>query len=590
MNRWHFAISFDPEGGLGKDDAWYSNAFLRIEVSNCHPLPRHRRKDGLDFFLFGNPIADGKRDDGAVVKMLCGGGSRVSRVAELNGSFLVVIFDPASSELTVANDRFAALALYHCRRGNVWHAASSLKVLRERGLAHGAIDETAMAEFLVLRRLFGEKTLQKDARYMASASIIQAAPGGVVTKKYWSPDYSRQPVADRELPGRIADALKACVVAHLSDEPNTALLLSGGLDSRALLAAAPHALDCFTAGVRENNEVAVAREVAAAAGANFHFVSRQVNLLEGRLDDAAFLTGGQQIYSEAQFLGFEDLWPKKIDTFLIGLGPDIFFGGLYLPKQPPRYFGRPALHYRLKPLAADLATQFLSGVSYRLKQSDPNLVIKKTSQDMVRDRLLVSIREIMERARTLGAEGYAVWEHMHIDNLSRHYSFPMMTSLRCQADCRAPALDNDVFDISFRMTAAQKVNGTAYQNAITLLAPHLMAIRNANTNLPARLPLPQQTLTKMVHYAARLLPRSSYPVSPGAGDRSWPGARESLEACPSIMVRLRALAKSEPLATVPFLDMDGVARAVDDFCCGRKEHGVLLNVLLTLDSYLRPDA
>ena len=140
------------------------------------------------------------------------------------------------------------------------------------------------------------------------------------------------------------------------------------------------------------------------------------------------------------------------------------------------------------------------------------------------------------------------------------------------------------------MTAPHKVNGTAYQQAITLLAPELMAIRNANTNLPAHMPLPRQTRTKIVRYGASRVVGSSYPVAPGRKDRSWPGAKESLLACPSIVARVKALPKSDVLPSVPFLDMDGVAMAVDDFFSGRHDHAVLLNLLLTMESYLQPAA
>lgn len=589
-NRWHFALSFDPRGRIAADgEAWFADGRLRVEIDNPHPLPRRLGMGTSDIILFGNPIANGKRDDGAVLGLIGEDADPARWAPRLNGSFLVLLYDRAAPRLTVVNDRFASLALYYSDDGGGWRAASSLKWLWERGADAGGLNEDAVAEFLFLRRLLGDKTFAPKARFFDSASVLTRAAGSAsAPRKYWLPSYGAAPIPDRDLPNQIAGALAACMAAHQSDGRRYGLLLSGGLDSRALLAAAQAPPVCFTTCRRENNESAVARELAAAAGAPFHFVPRPAGLHDGALDDAAFLTGGQQVYTETQFLGYAQRWPESVDTFLIGLGLDILYGGLYLPKESPRYLGRPALHCRLKPLAADLAAQFLSGVSYRLKQSDPNLVVNKSLRPAVRDRLLASVNAVMDQGRALGAQGYDLWEFMHLHNLSRHYSFPMMTSVRTYADCRAPALDNEVLDLSIRMSATQKVNGTAYQAAIVRLAPHLMAIRNANTNLPAGMPLPRQTAVKAVRYGMHKLFGAPYPVAPSVGERSWPSAKESLRACPSIMVRATALPRSEYLASVPFVDMDGVKTAVDEFLSDRHDHAVLLNVLLTLDSFLRP--
>ena len=55
---------------------------------------------------------------------------------------------------------------------------------------------------------------------------------------------------------------------------------------------------------------------------------------------------------------------KRGDVTLL-VASDVAARGLDLPKAPVRWFGRPALHYRLAPLGPDLAGDFRTGVSYR---------------------------------------------------------------------------------------------------------------------------------------------------------------------------------------------------------------------------------
>ncbi len=587
-NRWHFAIRYCPSEPAAPDGAvFYSDGVLCIEAENVHPPPRRHRRGTKDIFLFGNPIADGKREDCAVLELLERESPLSRSIALLNGSFIVLVYDAERKKLTIANDRFAAYGLHLARTGNTWWAASSLKWLWNRVAFEEKIDEGGVAQFLFLRRLLGDRTLMTGVRYLPAASIFDiAADSSACEQRYWWPDYSKDAPKDSELPGILADGLRAAVAAHQSDGRKYGLLLSGGLDSRAILAASSKTPACYTTCLRENNESALARAVAQSAHAPFHFVPRPADIYNEVLDDAVFLTGGEQTYVEAQFLTYADRWPDPPDTFLIGLGLDIFFGGLYLPKQPASIFGRQLLHFKLNPIAGEFSDEVLGKVGYRLKQSDPNLVVCADRRAAVWDGLRHSIESVARRGRDCGAEGFDLWEYMHIDTLSRHYSFPMMMSVRTYADCRAPAFDNNLLDLSVSMTARQKLNGTAYQKAIAILSPALGRIHNANTNLPARMPLPQQTLIKMARYAAHKVLGTSYPVAPSRIDRSWPSAKESLESCSLIMGHIRDLPRSERLAAISFVDMDGVRHVVEDHLAGRADHAVMLNLLLTIDRAL----
>ena len=591
MNRFAFRIDYDGAGSLAEDPAAaFSDQRLRLTAVNLHP-PLRLYEDGDRLVaLLGNPIAEGRRDDGSVLRAFARSDDPADALRALNGSFLVLLYDRASGALTIGNDRFASLALYYAAEPGRLTATLSLKQLFDLRRAEGkaAADPEAIFEFLYFRRLFGERSLDRNIAYLTSAATLSLAPKQPAPRveKYWQPRFdTKHPGGDR-LVSDLAEGLRDATTMALSDEPHSALLLSGGLDSRALLAGAGRPLPCVTTALQRNNEVAVAAEVAAAAGADHHFLPRPAALYDPVLDDAVFLTGGMQVYSETHFLGYGPQLQPLADTLLIGLGLDIFFGGLYLPKDPATLFGRPALHHRLRPLSSDLAGDFIAGVKYRLRTSDPFALVKATARRRLEERLRHAVEEILRRGRDLGAEGNDLWEYMHLHNLSRHYSFPMMASIRTFADCRAPALENRLFDLAFAMTAEQKCDGTAYQDAITKLAPKLMVLRNANTNLPAAYSLRRQTLVKAVKMAGNRLFGSAYPVSPGWQERSWPSPKAALDANPGIHDLVRALPNSERLATLDFLEMDAIGAVVEAHEAGEQDHAICLNLLLTIDRFL----
>ena len=501
-----------------------------------------------------------------------------------------MLYAPTTGELVIANDRFASLALYHGKAGGRFLAASTSSVICEARAEAGesACDPTAVFEFLALRRLLGEKTFDPGVRYLRSAALLRLRPGAAEPEieTYWQPDYAVSPPRGAALVDSLAERLRRAVAMHCSDERSFGLLLSGGLDSRALLAAADRPLPCVTTALTRNNETAVAAEVAEAAGSAHHFLERPADLYDGRLEQAVFLTGGMQVYCECQFLGYGRRLAPLADCWLIGLGLDIFFGGLYLPKEPVRLLGRPALHHRLLPLGKDLAGDYISGVKYRLRTSDPLTIIKVERRKELSGSLRASVEAILERGRALGATGLDLWEYMHLHNLSRHYSFPMMASIRGYAECRAPALENDLFDLAIAMTAEQKLDGTPYQQAIVKLGPDLMRVRNANTNLPAGLSLRRQTAAKAFAMLRNRLFGTPYPQSPGWQERSWPSPKASLEAHPGLMASVRALPRSEQLAALDLFDMAALGQVLEEHESGRHDHAVLLNLLLTIDRAL----
>ena len=591
MDRSSLLLRFAPAGGLALEpSAVVSDPRLCLEAENLHPAPRVLSAGECRLILLGDPIADGRRDDAAVLAAFEAAGDLESFARALNGSFLVFVYRPDDASLAILNDRFASLALFHDLADGCLSASLSFKQLLDRRRAAGRarIAPEAVYQFLALRRMLGEATWDPEVRYLPSASVLRfdgKQPEPAIAR-YWQPDYEVQAPRGPKLVDALADGLKQALALALSDERRFALFLSGGLDSRALLAAAPRALPCVTTALHRNNEVAVAEAVAASAGASFRFVERPAELHEARLDDAAFLTGGMQVYSETQFLGYGPTLAESGDCFLLGLGLDIFFGGLYLPKTPVTLFDRPALHHRLLPLSGDLAGDYLGGVKYRLRSSDPLAIVRPDRRAAMTDALRAAVEGCLARGRALGAEGYDLWEYMHLHNLSRHYSFPMMSSVRTYAECRSPALENDLFDLAIALTAEQKLDGTAYQDAIAKLNPALMAVRNANTNLPAAWSLRRQTAAKAMAMLGNRLFGTVYPQSPGWQERSWPSPQAALAAQPGLLARARSLPGSAALASLDLFEPAALSAMLAAHEAGRHDHAVLINLLLTIESCL----
>lgn len=578
MARFNFFVQYDPTKG-----------HMRLVEDNLRPSIRRLRHKNWELLILGHPIVNGVRDDESVRAAFTETPDLDSFAMSIDGGFLILIQDSAAQTLNVITDRFGSYAFYYLDEGN-GRVRGSLSLMDLASGQGEKFDEKAIFEFLYLRRLLGEKTLLQNCRYQPSASILTSKKGSLSNRRYWQPDYRQTKLGRNEASDAIAHALRDSVKLHMEEATNHgrrySLFLSGGLDSRALLAAAEDPLTSVTTCLEPNNEVSVAREVAKSAGSPFTYIARPSRPYDEYLNDAVFMTGGQQIFTENQFLSYGSFLADNADCYFIGLGLDVFFGGLYLPKEPVRWLGRDVLHYRLLRLSADFVGDYLSNIKYRLTTTNPWRFVKADHRKGLLDQLRNSVEEILDRGRALGADSYDLWEYIHVHNFSRHYSFPMIQSVRTWAECRAPALSNNLFDISLRLSAAEKVNSTAYLLAIKKLSPALMDIRNANTNIRAGMSYKGQSFTRVGRFISNRLFQTKFLLGPTNEQRSWPRACEVLAASRFLQTEVSKLPKSDALSMLTFLDLEEIATMVDEHQRGSHDHAIALFMLLTVERAL----
>jgi asparagine synthase (glutamine-hydrolysing) len=592
MKTYNVAVRFSPTEPVSgwPADTIVAEPHFALSARDLVPPIRTYEHGGCLVAIWGSPAANTRIDDRQVIKRFAESATLDDFARSLNGSFLIFVYCRQERALHIITDRFCSRKLYYCLHDGVLHASSSFFDLLDwsRDQSTAKINEEAIFEFLYFRRLFGTKTYESSTHLLDAATILsfEMSRSEPVLRKYWQPDFSKTRQTPRAFARTLADGMEDALSLYTSDCPNWGLLLSGGLDSRAVLAAARHKPVCFTSCPEWNNEAAVAEEVANAVGAEYIFIPRLQGQQNDFLDDVAYLTNSEHLLLNTQFIGYDTHILPKTETVLTGLGLDVFFGGLYQPKKPVTVFGRQVMHFQLLPLSDDIVGDFLNGVKYRLRTSNPFAVVKQKKRAQVMEQLRASIGEILRQGRDLTADPYDLWEYMHLHLFSRHYSFSMTDSVRTFADCRTPALENHLFDLSLSMPPEYKANWTVYQRAIGLLSPAVMRIRNANTNVRAAYPIWSHSAISWSRNRSNRLLGTRFRTRPQGDDRSWPDLAGHIEESPNLVDAMRALADSQRLASLEFIDMDGVRQLVNDHEAKRHGHAIMLLHLVSIDRLL----
>lgn len=198
-------------------------------------------------------------------------------VNRLRGMFAFAIWDTKNANLLLARDRIGIKPLYYTVSETSIAFGSEIKAILADPEIQRTIDVRQIDKALSFNYLPGEDTLLRNVHKLAPGSYIVVRDGNVRIHKYW--DLTFQP-SDLSLPKaeeRLAELLDESVRLHMISDVPVGFLLSGGVDSTAMLGLAQgkteQALSSFTIGFKDPgvvDERPYARLAAQMYGTDHH--------------------------------------------------------------------------------------------------------------------------------------------------------------------------------------------------------------------------------------------------------------------------------------------------------------------------------
>lgn len=266
--------------------------------------------------------------------------------AKLNGYFLISIFDKRSEVLTIFNDRYGIKPLYLWqKKQHVLGFSSELKGLLLHSQHLQKIDLIALDTFIDVGHHVGLNTLYTDVKRMSPASIlsINTKQQTLTQQHYWhwsdiqaNDDITFEQAVDglfHNLDQAMSRAMNAV------KQPDLAITLSGGLDSRVLLAGAKQhfkgVIRTYTFGEKGCDDGIIAEKVAKVAGVENNFISIDGdNWFNGR-EHGIWLTDGAKNVLHMHALSAVKHIEKHSNYVLNGYLGDLIAGGSYLFEPSP---------------------------------------------------------------------------------------------------------------------------------------------------------------------------------------------------------------------------------------------------------------
>ena len=198
-------------------------------------------------------------------------------VERLRGMFAFAIWDERKQQLLLARDRVGIKPLYYWEGPNALLFGSEIKAILADPDCSPDVDSRMIDRFLSFYYVPGEETLLKDVYKLAPGSYMVVRNGTTSITQYWDLEFAPREISLSQAKNQVLSLLEECVRMHMIADVPVGFLLSGGVDSTAMLGFATgktdHQLRSFTLGFSEPgiiDERPYAQLAAKTYGAEHH--------------------------------------------------------------------------------------------------------------------------------------------------------------------------------------------------------------------------------------------------------------------------------------------------------------------------------
>lgn len=448
--RVHLGV-FAPEPQPAREPSGRYTLWLDGEIQNLEDL--HVR--------YGPPDREARSDSDRLLQLHLRCGWKFLR--EANGLFVIALHDHEERRITLVSDRYGLRPVYWAHTNEVFAYAGEVKTLyRVPGLS-GRVDAGSVNEFLAFGYLLGDRTWLEGVEQLATATVLTASDQGIEQERYWSWGEIRtepfRPGCAREFADRMG-LLWTQAVARSADRKRLTVCLSGGLDSRAVVAALPSetSFHTITFGQEGCDDRRFAAQVAVVRGCPNHPIEISAgNWLAPRID-AVYRTDGMLPILDMHGVEALPTIARFSDVDIQAFAGDLILGGSYLSQASlnwPRGAFDEVLRsiYRPSPLVCDTAA---------------------------RERLKTVLAPYQDLAQS---------DYFYLDNRVRRFTYQGTTTLRATCERRFPSFDPALIEHAYSLGAMGRYEGQAYhQMLLARFAAYFASIPWQKTGLPIGAP------------------------------------------------------------------------------------------------------
>jgi len=466
--------------GIHQQACFYSNKFMEVacvSLRKCNFCSEFHSEDGtIGAIVYGKVLGNATNPAEHLIQIYKRYGKKA--LSELNGSFCGVIFEnTASPKVILITDRFGSRPLYYAFKDGEIIFSSHAKGILSYPFPK-KLNERTLVKFLLYGKIgiLGDDTWFEGIKLLPPASVLTFfSDGKYMIEKYWGLEYVSE-LSKKDAIESLCKAFKEAVNEMVSNaNDNLAVLLSGGLDSRAILAALSpknrRRITAVTFGVKGCDDILIAQKVTAKLRLKHIIIEYDPDELSKYAEKVVYLSEGQDTVN-ASFIPYvaEQIDRRGLSCYLQGFMFDLLLGGSFLSKDLFKYNG------------------FITALEKKSKLFEP-----KEIKELLNERLLHLVpsvrKEFIELAKESKGNSTAnKADYFFINTRVRRYTLMGSVINREFWEELLPTIDNNVIEVIRKIPPELRFNYYLYREFLIRLNLDLSKIPYQKTLIPPIFP------------------------------------------------------------------------------------------------------
>lgn len=390
-------------------------------------------------------------------------------VFKLKGAFNIIIWDGKEKKLTVINDRYGLRPIYYSQHNNGLYLASEVKAILTCNDVSKNVDDSAIASLFFFGFVMENKTYFESIKLLPPASLLVFKNNKISISNYW--DFNFLDRNEGKTQGyyeqRLGNLILQAIQRHVKDSVRITVPLSGGLDSRTILASIPkehYPINTVTFGTKDMDDVKIAQRVSDASGANHHYLEILPEDIINNAKKIVNITDGMISFLHSTGNMKFELIKDYTNVCLDGMQPfGSFFSPVAIFKRKEKLL---IADYLFRPISTDLAKSLFIRSYYKKIRDYPRQIVENIS----RKCKSTSTSSIIDYSI---ATQY-VRRFVNYGNLVK----------RAHVEVRSPFFDNDLVDFIVNTPPQERRYQFLYTRTFSRLFPELSKIPWEKTGLP----------------------------------------------------------------------------------------------------------
>ena len=399
-------------------------------------------------------------------------------IKNINGHFIIFIYNFKKNKLLIFTDRLGFLPHYYAQVNDKLLVAPECKAILQDSACKKQIDLHGVADMFAFSKIFGNKTCFKNIQVLPAGSILAYQNNNLSIRKYWDlnyqPDYKTKEGVFVE---KMVYVFKKFIKSRTQDNYKYGVSLSGGLDSRTVLAAIPtekkHDVINFSFGPEKCDEVRAARKISAIQNMNFKHFEVPPEMILKNAEQVASITEFMNYAGVGYILPIHRTIAKNADIVLDGFAMGLSIGGNRLEK----------FHH------INNETQFIRELYQSRMFSDQNFkdLFQEKYYKKIKPLPFMSLKHDIENLQDTSFPNKI--DHFIITTHARRFLMQGLVLLRSAIEYIPPLADNDLIDLITKIPPEFRRNHNMHRKFFIKLAPELAKIPYCNTGVRVDFPI-----------------------------------------------------------------------------------------------------